>query len=323
MELRHLRQAVAVSELGTFSRAAVSLNLSQSALTRGIQALEEQVGVRLFERNHDGVEPTSAGKLLLKRARSLLSQVEELEAEMGRSGRGSERPLRVAAGPYAAPLVVIPAIGCMWQRSTEPRIELEVTPWSRAIRLVRQGRADLAVAEDSEVDPHGLEITKLCKHPVFAVVRAGHSLDGSGELGLDEVFRWPLAFVAGVPVRLSSRLPRAASGAPFSPSFRCEDLGLAKKLVASTDLVALLPLGLIEEELTAGSMVAIPLRHRWMATSFSIMRLNGQDPSETVSEMARQIVEADQRASDMGEELADRLGLQSSRTGSRRRRVAP
>jgi len=319
MELRHLRQAVALVDHGTFSKAAVALNMSQSALTRGIQALEEQVGARLFERSHAGVEPTSAGLLLLKRARSLLTQVEELKVEMGFSGQGVERPVRVATGPYAAPGAVIPAVSRWWGGGVKARVEIEVTRWSRAIRLVRQGRADLAVAEDSEVESQGLEITKLRTHPAFAVVRRGHPLEDSGVLPLDEVFRWPLAFVAGVPVRLSSRLGKASGSTPFAPALRCEDLGLVKTLVASSELVALLPLCLVGEELVAGTLAALPLRERWMKTSYAVMRLNSQPPAGPVAELVRHIIEADRRAAEWSEELAAGLGSRADGRLPRRR----
>lgn len=320
MELRLLRQAIALADHGSFSKAAVSLHLSQSALTRGIQALEQHVGVRLFERHHGGVEPTSAGALLLKRARSLLKQIGELEDEMGRSGPADERPVRIAAGPYAAPMVVVPAVSRAWQQECQPQVELEVTRWARAIRLVHQGRIDLAVAEDSELDAHGLEVTKLRTHRAHLVMRRGHPLEGEAVVGLEEAFRWPLAFVSGVPARLSSRFPRSDGRTPFTPAFRCEDLGLTKELLASSDLVALLPLCLIGGELEAGVLTAAPLREQWVETSFSIMRLNGQPAPSPVEELVGHLVEADRLAAERSEELAETLKRRKTRKGAARRR---
>lgn len=308
MELRHLRQAVALADHESFSKAAVALHLSQSALTRGIQALEEQVGSRLFDRVPSGVEPTNAGLLFLKRARSLLSQVEELEIEMGLSGPGDERSIRIAAGPYAAPIAVIPAISKLWEGGVKPRIEVDVTQWARAIRLVRQGRVEFAVAEDSELDPQGLELVKLQSHPAYAIVRKGHPLERSTSVGLGEVFKWPLAFVTGVPARLSSRFPKLTGGTPFTPGFRCEDLGLVNRLIATTDLVGLMPLCLIEEELESGKLSAVALKDRWMQTSFSVIRVRGAPIDEAAGDLIERIVEADRISAEKGRELAERYG---------------
>ena len=74
MELRHLRYFVGVAEELNFTRAARKLRVAQPALSRQIQQLEEEVGLKLFERNHRCVTLTAAGKALLDEARALLAQ---------------------------------------------------------------------------------------------------------------------------------------------------------------------------------------------------------------------------------------------------------
>jgi len=61
IELRHLAHALALAEHRNFARAAKALHMSQSALTRNIETLEERMGLSLFERMRSGVEPTDAG----------------------------------------------------------------------------------------------------------------------------------------------------------------------------------------------------------------------------------------------------------------------
>ena len=67
IEIRHLHHALALAEHRNFARAAEALHLSQPALTRSIQNLEEKMGLELFERRPKGVDPTDAGQLMLKR----------------------------------------------------------------------------------------------------------------------------------------------------------------------------------------------------------------------------------------------------------------
>jgi DNA-binding transcriptional LysR family regulator len=113
VELRHLAQALVLAEYRNFARAAKVLHMSQPALTRSIQALEERMGLPLFERMRSGVEPTDAGQLLLKRAKAMLGQADDLMREVGGVGTGVQAGLRVAVGPYPAGMIVSPAVVAM------------------------------------------------------------------------------------------------------------------------------------------------------------------------------------------------------------------
>jgi DNA-binding transcriptional LysR family regulator len=80
MELRHLRYFVAIAEERSFTRAAERLWVAQPGLSTQIRRLEAELGVRLFDRNTRGVDLTSAGELLLERARAVLSAADFAEA---------------------------------------------------------------------------------------------------------------------------------------------------------------------------------------------------------------------------------------------------
>ena len=81
MELRHLNSFVAIAEAGSFSRAAERLWIAQPALSTQIRRLEDELGIKLFERHARGVAPTDAGELFLERARAVLAA--------SRPGRGA------------------------------------------------------------------------------------------------------------------------------------------------------------------------------------------------------------------------------------------
>jgi DNA-binding transcriptional LysR family regulator len=81
LELRHLRCLVAIVDTGSFTDAAIELGVSQAAVSRGLRALEQILGVRLLHRTSRSVFPTTAGVQVLARARLLLAAAEELVRE--------------------------------------------------------------------------------------------------------------------------------------------------------------------------------------------------------------------------------------------------
>src|SRR5450830_1889131 len=91
MELRHMRYFVAVADERNFTRAAERLHIAQPPLSRQIQQLEEEVGVRLFERGSRPLKLTEAGRFFHAHARQLLAQTAELASMTQRVGQIERR----------------------------------------------------------------------------------------------------------------------------------------------------------------------------------------------------------------------------------------
>src|SRR5262245_56751074 len=99
MDLQRLRAFVGIAEAGGFGRAATRLHLSQPALSRQLRGLEDELGVRLFDRIGRRIQLTAEGEDLLQRTRRLLSDASAL-GERARALRGGETGvLRVGATP--------------------------------------------------------------------------------------------------------------------------------------------------------------------------------------------------------------------------------
>src|SRR3546814_582200 len=106
VDLRKLHHAVVLAEMRSFVRAALHLNITQSALSRSIQSIEVSTGVRLFDRDRTGVWPTAHGQLFLERARSVLREAQGLD-EMLHALAGTDiGVVRVGLGPALASIVV-------------------------------------------------------------------------------------------------------------------------------------------------------------------------------------------------------------------------
>src|SRR5258705_4225382 len=113
MELRHLRYFVAVAEELHFRRAAERLYVAQPAVSEQVRKLEEELGVRLFDRTQRSVALTDAGSALLEEARRVLDQAEVAQHAARNAGDKATKRLRIGHLPDLLPTSVARAIQVM------------------------------------------------------------------------------------------------------------------------------------------------------------------------------------------------------------------
>jgi DNA-binding transcriptional LysR family regulator len=121
MELRQLRSFIAVAEDGVISRAAQRLHLTQSALSRQIKALEEDLGVTLLERSAHSVKLTQEGEVLLKEGRGVLERADAAVTKVRAAGKAVL--LRVGYAPTLTAGILPLAISAFTQKHPRVRVE--------------------------------------------------------------------------------------------------------------------------------------------------------------------------------------------------------
>src|SRR5579863_5097012 len=133
MELRHLRDFVAVADELSFTRAAKKLHVSQPSLTQQIKLLEQELGVRLLDRSRNRVALTEVGQGFLINARRVLALSEEGIQEVKRANRSETRQLRIG---YVASLHyhLLPATLAAFQRAY-PQVALNLFDMTSAQQL--------------------------------------------------------------------------------------------------------------------------------------------------------------------------------------------
>src|SRR5438067_239632 len=122
MELRQLRHFVAVADDGSISRAAKKVFLSQPALSRQIKALEEEIGQCLLERQAHSIRLTPVGETMLREARNLLQQADQVLERVRNSGRGLR--MRVGYAPSLAAGMLSVAVANFTQAHPNTNVEL-------------------------------------------------------------------------------------------------------------------------------------------------------------------------------------------------------
>ncbi|MFL6678015.1 MAG: LysR family transcriptional regulator, partial [Burkholderiaceae bacterium] len=144
MELRHLRYFVAVAEELHFTRAAERLHMAQPPLSQQIRALEDELGVRLFERTRRSVALTDAGHALLGRARDLLAATQALPGELQRIARGEIGQLRIGFSSTLPLTKVLRDVVADWRR-THPDVALHLREMHSALQFEALRAGDLDV----------------------------------------------------------------------------------------------------------------------------------------------------------------------------------
>ncbi|TVQ25589.1 MAG: LysR family transcriptional regulator [Leptolyngbya sp. DLM2.Bin15] len=191
MELRHLHYFIAVAEELHFSRAAERLCISQPPLSQQIRSLEDELGVRLFERTKRHVQLTEAGKVLLERSYLVLAQLEQAIEATQRVGRGEVGRLAIGFVGSATYTVLLEILSAF--RAQFPAVELQLRELTTAqqIQALHDKQVDIGIVRSAISEP-GLSVELLLPESLVLALPEAHPLSTQTEVSLstlaDELF---------------------------------------------------------------------------------------------------------------------------------------
>jgi DNA-binding transcriptional LysR family regulator len=245
LHLDLLRSFFQIAQQGSLNRAAERLRVSQSTLTRQMQALEHELGGKLLERRSTGVALTATGNVLVAKVAPALAQLDAALGETRRLARGQSASLRVGYLMSAAPDYLNPALAAL--RRSHPGIKLKLLDLSpgEQIAALRQGEIDVAlVGSAGALLAREFYVRRLTALPVFVALPEQHPLAAESSVRVADL-RGEL-FI-GVPEddipghnRWIAQLCRRAG---FRPRFLADADSLSHgfSLVVGESAVALLP----------------------------------------------------------------------------------
>lgn len=191
MDLRQLEIFVKVAELGSFSRAAEALHLTQPTVSEHIRTLEDELGVRLLDRLGRGAAVTRAGELLVSYAGRMLALQREarqaLDSFQGKMSGGLLMGASTIPGEYVLP----PLIGRFKDKYPEISITLLIGDSQAVVGWVVEGKAELGVV-GARLPHRSVEYRELMPDEEVVVVPAGHAWHGRTQVTLEELRAEPL-----------------------------------------------------------------------------------------------------------------------------------
>ncbi|EAZ4714208.1 LysR family transcriptional regulator [Salmonella enterica] len=261
IRLRHLHTFVAVAQQGTLGRAAETLNLSQPALSKTLNELEQLTGTRLFERGRLGAQLTVPGEQFLTHAVKVLDALNTAGQALNRKEDASADVVRVGALPTAALGILPAAIGRFHQQQKATSLQVATMNNTMLLAGLKSGEIDLGIGRMS--DPElmgGLNYELLFLESLKLVVRPGHPLLQE-TITLSRVMEWPVVVSPkGTVPRQNAEALLQSQGCKM-PAGCIETLSasLSRQLTVDYDYVWFVPSGAVKEDLRQATLVSLPV----------------------------------------------------------------
>jgi DNA-binding transcriptional LysR family regulator len=276
--LRRLEMIVAIDTHRNFNRAARALGISQPSLTRALQTLERELGVRLFERDKTECQPTEFGRIMLERSRRILSEMAEARREIELLQGLQTGEFRIGAGSFATQLWLGAAIGQL--NGAHPRLKVRSAEllWYQLPVALMASEIDVAVGEASELAATpDIVVSRLPRRPGVLICRAGHPLARQGAVDVADLAAFPLAGPR-LPRRIAMHLPAestlgtlAPNGLSFQPAILCETLVGIGDLVEQSDALGIFPRAAVARLRQRPTIAVLPFEPTWLCTEQALM----------------------------------------------------
>ena len=271
VDLRQLRYFKAIADARSFVRGADHLHVAQSALSRSIAKLEEQLGRLLFIRHSGGISLTDSGVLLYQHAEHVLKGMQRLTDEMAADNQVPRGLVSMGAPPSMQSTLTAPVAARFIKAFPHAFLNVIQDTSARLREGVAAGHLDVIVVS-SMAPSGGLHYAPLFSESLCLIYAATLPLHMKTHARLEDMLGIPL-ILCGFPDTLRLYLNQAFADSEQKPTVRCEvnSAGLVADLVAHGAGVGIAPYGSIPQQNQRG-LVVIPilgLEASWMiATSF-------------------------------------------------------
>ena len=268
MELRELAAFREVARQASFGRAAARLGYVQSTVSAQVQALERDLGVRLFDRLARTVLLTPAGQALLPHAERLLELSTEARAAVIGAGAGDGKLVGtiIVSAPESLLTYRLPAVLSRF-RVAEPGVTVELRPTAigryrgETQRAIASGAVDLAFVLDARLDVPGVVTEVLVDEPISVVAAPGHRLAAIGEVApadlAGEVLLLPEAPDSGCAYRRQFERQLIDVGVSTDGALEFASIETVKQCVVAGMGISVLPSVAVDADVAVGRLTRL------------------------------------------------------------------
>jgi DNA-binding transcriptional LysR family regulator len=304
--LRQLRAFVSVARLGSFTRAARTLDISQPALTVQIRQLEDALGVRLLDRNTRSVTLSQVGREFVPVLERILEEINTFTSD-ARDVTSRRRGLVTIAAIPSICSSLLPDVVAQF-KSAHPGITVKMrdTLAQTVIALVKTREVDFGIAS-SEHDPE-IEMTALFTDRMSVLFPPGHPIGQHSRITLKELSRCPLIYLdAGSSVRALVERAFESTGMRVAPAYEVTYMTTAIAMVRAGLAVTVLPAATAQEAQQTSDLLAREIHHERFRRQICLIQASGRSASPAAKEFM-ELVQAVCKA----RKLADSTSRRSS-----------
>jgi DNA-binding transcriptional LysR family regulator len=306
LNLRQLEHLVTLADEGAFARAAEKLHLSQPALTRSIQALEEEIELQLCDRHYRGITLTPAGKMVVKRARRVLFESRALDRDIKLFKGHGLGGVRFGVGLYPAAAFIPGAIAALSKSYPQLAIRTEVETWDTLLARLYAEAIDFFIIEKRGVPASpDLEVVTLPNCGCGWFARPQHPIFRKAKCTIADLRE---ARIASVPIseaireELRKKLRYKASET-LDFHAECNSFATLRELAEYSDMVIYSPLAAVRRERKEGTLRQIVFENvKNFEMQFAIVYLAHRTLSPMAEKAIEAIIECDQMLKKEGAE---------------------
>ncbi len=302
MDFTQLKTFRLVAATGSFTQAAAALHYAQSSVTNHIHALEDDLGVQLFQRLPRRVVLTAAGARLLKEADTLLLQVEQTRQAV-RAPEASEGPFTLSA-PDTLCIHWLPAVFREF-RSARPEVRMVFRPahWAELRRLAGDGVLDLALVLEEPIAESAMHVESLFPTPLVLVAPPDHPLALAGPVRTEDLREESLLLVErGCSYRNLFEHALIAAGVHPGTALEFANVEAIKQCVMAGLGISLLPDLAVRREVARGQLQVLDWQGPAMAVQAQAICRSGNLAAASVRDfltIARRHAEKYQRQAEL------------------------
>ncbi len=259
LELRLLRAFVAIAETGNLSKAGKRLNLSQPALSHQMKALEDHLGVELFQRKSTPLRLSPAGERLLGTAYDVEKMVMQCERDVARIADGKVGQLRIAVECHSCFDWLMPSMDAF--REGWPEVEMDLVSGFQPdpVGLLHDDAADLVIVSTAKPRP-GVTYHPLFRYEVLALLSRNHPFTKKDYLTARDFAKETLVTYP-IPDDRIDVIREVLGPAGVEPARRKTELTVAiLQLVASNRAIAAMPGWAVQPYLEKNYVASRPIR---------------------------------------------------------------
>lgn len=299
MNLRQLEHLTTLAAEGSFAQAAEKIHLSQSALTRSIQALEKELGMALCKRLPRGVTLTLAGKMVVDRAKRVLLESRALNRDVMLFKSDKKEEAAFGFSYYPATLWLADVLSSLTTAYPQLSLRIEVQSATALLQHLYAETIDFLITERRIIAPSSDLVTRsIPPHRCGWFVCPRHSFLNEGKITVSKL---RMAHLATLPLSSKShermrKTLRCAPGETLQFHVECNDLFALKQLASQSNIVIYAPVACVIHELDGGGLVELPVEypsHKEFNMNFVIVRLGHRIASPATEKAILTIFESD------------------------------